>query len=449
MQSVPFGSDTDSILRMFSSSDDIIDCLPSVPRRKSTKRLIGSIYDDIQLSCATINELKHKHGSATHTTETRPIRDSTDIPKPNRLSMSSIPSEVLTYINDNSAYLYQFSSRVGDRVVKVYFVTSHTDVASHIDTYTQYFERMMVWFHIAFKYSSDTCGENICVYIYDTPFPKSLPKHRSDIVGVSHANTAYTYACPIGHRSPRTTRTRFSSGGGGRVSEIILFRNEEWFKVFIHETFHLLGLDFAGMPNLDAARNVVRDTFPIQSDMEIFEAYTETWATIINACFCSHFCLDNMGKVTFVSYVEVLLGFEGAWRIFQMHKILRFMGLSYSDLSSKSAKASLARVNLYREDTNVFSYYVISAILLVNYGDFLEWCETNNGVGGKMSFHKTNANTIEFSKFIVKLHSFPDTRKNIRDIGSKKCFNTILGSDSVMDSTWVSETMRMTVCEIC
>jgi hypothetical protein len=184
--------------------------------------------------------------------------------------------------------------------------------------------------------------------------------------------------------------------------------------------------------------------------MEIFEAYTETWATIINACFCSHFCLDNIGKVTFVSYVEVLLGFEAAWRTFQMHKVLRFMGLTYSDLTSKSKKAELARANLYREDTNVFSYYVITAILLVNYGDFLEWCSTNNGVGGNMSFQKTDANTVAFARFIVMLHSAQPTRKNIRDIGSKKCFNAILDADGVTDdSKWMSETMRMTVCEMC
>jgi hypothetical protein len=212
----------------------------------------------------------------------------------------------------------------------------------------------------------------------------------------------------------------------------------------------MLGLDFAGMPNLDAARNVVSDAFPIQSDMDIFESYTETWATIINACFCSHFCLDNMGKVTFVSYVEVLLGFEAAWRIFQMHKILRFMGLTYSDLYSKSKKAELARANLYSEDTNVYSYYIVTALLLVNYGDFLEWCTTNNGAGGNMSFHKTGANTVAFANFIVRIYSTQATRKNVRDIGSSKCFNAILDANGVTDdSKWVSETMRMTVCEMC
>jgi hypothetical protein len=449
MQSVPFGSDTETVLRMFSASDDIIECLPSAPRRKSTKKLLGSIYDDIQVSCATVHAAKQKHGMAVHNIETRPIRSIRDIPKPNRLSMTAIPKDVIDYIHNNRGYLFQFSNRVGERTIRVYFITSHSEAATHVDTYTQYFERMMIWFHIAFKYSSDACGANIGIYIYDTPLRKSLPKHRTDIVGVSHANTAYTYACPLSQRSsPRTTRP--GVGSVARESEIILFRSEEWFKVFIHETFHMLGLDFSGMPNLNAARNVVHEAFPVQSDMDIFEAYTETWATIINACFCSHFCLDNMGKVTFVSYVEVLLGFEAAWRIFQMHKILRFMGLTYSDLYSKSKKAELARANLYREDTNVFSYYVITAILLVNYGDFMEWCTTNNGVGGIMSFHKTDANTVAFANFIVRIYSTHATRKNIRDIGSNKCFNAILNANGVTDDAkWVSETMRMTVCEMC
>jgi hypothetical protein len=93
---------------------------------------------------------------------------------------------------------------------------------------------------------------------------------------------------------------------------------------------------------------------------------------------------------------------------------------------------------------------VITAILLVNYGDFLEWCSTNNGVGGNMSFQKTDANTVAFARFIVMLHSAQPTRKNIRDIGSKKCFNAILDADGVTDdSKWMSETMRMTVCEMC
>ena len=446
MQNTLFSSNTESIIEILSANDDIIDCLPSVPRREKTQRFIGNIYDDIQWGCSMVHVAKQKNDISRHNVETRHIRKIDDIPKPTRLRMSSIPKAVSEYIYNNSSYLFHFSTRVKNRAVNVNFITSYKDPSSHIDTYTQYFERMMVWFHIAFKYSSDACGSNINVYIYDTPLQKSLPKHRSDIVGVSHANTAYTYSCPIIHRPSRMLTRGVSNS---MVSEIILFRSEEWFKVFIHETFHMLGLDFSGMHNIDAARNVVREKFPLKSNMDIFESYTETWATIINTCFCSHFCLKQMGKVTFVSYVEVLLGFEAAWRIFQMHKVLHFMGLRYSDLYNKSKKAQLARSNLYREDTNIFSYYIITSILLVNYGEFFEWCSVNNGIGGKMSFHKTDSNVMAFAHFIVELSEKTISKNNIKGIGSKKCFNVILKSSAVPeDRKWISETMRMSVCEM-
>jgi hypothetical protein len=87
---------------MFSASDDIIECLPSAPRRKSTKKLLGTIYDDIQLSCATVQAAKQKHGTAVYNTETRPIRSSRDIPKPNRLSVTAIPKDVTVQSRCNS-----------------------------------------------------------------------------------------------------------------------------------------------------------------------------------------------------------------------------------------------------------------------------------------------------------------------------------------------------------
>ena len=446
MQNTLFSPNTETIIQLLSANDDIIDCLPSISRHEKTQRFIGNMYDDIQWACSMVHSAKQKNDISRHNIETRHIRRVDDIPKPNRLRMSSIPKDIYDYINNNSLCLFHFSTRVKNRTVNVKFVTSHADPSSHIDTYTQYFERMMVWFHIAFKYSSDTCGSNINIYIYDTPLQKYLPKHRIDIVGVSHANTAYTYACPV---TPRPKRMLTRGVSSSIESEIILFRREEWFKVFIHETFHMLGLDFSGMHNINAARNVVRNKFPLESDMDIFEAYTETWATIINTCFCSHFCLKQMGKVTFVSYVEVLLGFEAAWRIFQMHKILHFMGLKYSDLYIKSKKADLARSNLYREDTNVFSYYIVTSLLLVNYGEFFEWCSVHNGNGGSIAFNKTDANVLSFAHFIVMLSESTITKNNIKGIGSKKCFNVILKSNKLPEyRKWVSETMRMSVCEM-
>ena len=63
-----------------------------------------------------------------------------------------------------------------------------------------------------------------------TPIKKVLPSSPFVILSPTHANTAVTTTCTAD-------------------GEICLFRKEEIFKVFIHETFHSLGLDFSSMSN--------------------------------------------------------------------------------------------------------------------------------------------------------------------------------------------------------
>ena len=52
------------------------------------------------------------------------------------------------------------------------------------------------------------------------------------------------------------------------------------------------------------------------------------------------------------------------------------------------------RKNLYREDTNVFSYYILTAILLNDYYGFMRWCEKNNI--GFIRFNSTEKNLRDF-----------------------------------------------------
>jgi accessory gene regulator protein AgrB len=61
-----------------------------------------------------------------------------------------------------------------------------------------------------------------------------------------------------------------------------------------------------------------------------------------------------------------------------MVKTLDFMGLKYKDLYSNSSVSATMRETLYKEDSNVLSYYIITTILMNNYQGFLSWCNTNN-----------------------------------------------------------------------
>ena len=121
-----------------------------------------------------------------------------------------------------------------------------------------------------------------------------------------NVNTAFTTTCPSD-------------------SEIVVFRKEEWFKAFMHETIHNFGLDFSNMNN-EMVNTYILDIFKVRSKVNLFEAYTEFWAEIMNALFCSFFLLKDKNNISeFLSNSEFFLNFERTYSFFQLIKILDFM----------------------------------------------------------------------------------------------------------------------------
>ena len=59
------------------------------------------------------------------------------------------------------------------------------------------------------------------------------------------------------------------------------------------------------------------------------------------------------------------------------NKVLDFMGLSYEDLVGKEEINRIKR-RLYKERSNVFSYYVLTCIIMQNPEKFVRWCAENN-----------------------------------------------------------------------
>ena len=100
-----------------------------------------------------------------------------------------------------------------------------------------------------------------------TDFKKKLPEKSVDILSPINCNTAVTTGCL-------------------EKTEIIIYRKEEWFKVFIHETFHSLGLDFANYSTAEF-ENGIKSIFPLKN-LDITETYAEFWGTILNCAFCSY-----------------------------------------------------------------------------------------------------------------------------------------------------------------
>jgi hypothetical protein len=78
-----------------------------------------------------------------------------------------------------------------------------------------------------------------------------------------------------------------------------------------------------------------------------------------------------MNWQTFNNHYRIIITIESVYSAIQCCKILKFMNLTYDDV---------IRNNVYEkfnETTNVFSYYVITAILMMKPTLFLRYCKGN------------------------------------------------------------------------
>ena len=87
----------------------------------------------------------------------------------------------------------------------------------------------------------------------------------------------------------------------------------------------------------------------------------------MNALFCSFFNLKSKTNFeNFLSNFEFFINFERTYSFFQLVKTLDFMGLNYKNMYSETNQSKILRDTLYKEKTNVLSYYVIKTILINN-----------------------------------------------------------------------------------
>jgi len=268
----------------------------------------------------------------------------------------------------------QYSFVIGGRTFTIYAVVPYRTriVAKRVYAYLdEAVKKMFVWLYVATHFAPAECSRELAIYWYLTGHQKRLPSSKGGPVDQEHANTAFTMACPV------------DSANG-----IYIFRKEEWFKVFIHETFHSLGLDFSRMPE-EGGNEALFSIFPVRCDFRFYEAYTETWATILHALFLA---MESKGAV--YPRLEAYLQKERMFSLFQKAKLLVHHRLKYKHLCSTSTA--------YRENTQAFAYYVLKGILLFHTNDFIEWCAHKNK--GTIAFKRLPANVLSLVDFVRKNH---------------------------------------------
>lgn len=352
------------------------------------------------------------------------IHNSNQISKPQYFNTKSFPEIIRTHIDKIMMAEISYSFSLYERNVKVIFIVENDDVEVNIDIYNKYCKLIFIWLYMLNRYASKECSKNITIYLYLTSLEKYLPKSNISILDQHNVNTAFTSTC-------------------SKYSEIVVFRKEEWFKVFIHETMHNFSLDFSIMNNNDV-NNCILNIFKVNSEVNAYEAYTEFWGEIINAIFCSFYTIRDKNNINeFLSNCEFFINFEITYSFFQLIKILHFMGLSYNDLYSKTTHSILLRENLYKEKSNVLSYYIIKTILINNYQGFLYWCQKNNIL--LLNFKKTLENQKDFCRFIERNYK---TNSLLDNINETNIFYLKIYSKKNKNLNNILLNLRMTICEL-
>ena len=374
--------------------------------------------------------------------------------KPDNYDAKYFPQQIRSYIekHSSSSSSVTYNCPIGERKIKIVFTLfSDTNENKKLDNDAK---MIYVWLTLCSVYANKTCSKSLTIYIYKTPFDKSLPENSMTTLSSEHVNTAFTMSC-----LPK--------------NEIVIYRNEEWFKVFIHESFHAFGLDFS---MFNSTKNIIHDglstLFPIKSAFNSYESYTETWARIINCCFYSYNALTNKkDKKQFIINSTFCLELERMFTIYQCNKVLRFMGLQYTDICNSGDKnVSLSlRKNLYRENTNVFAYYIMSAMFMNNYFAFLNWCDENNTVEGHdnnnnnnnsnsnsnsnnnnniIKFKNTENNYKSFIHYISRHYKCEDLIEgieNMNEMYKKLCKNSTNNKNNKNNKNKLFNTTRMTL----
>lgn len=264
----------------------------------------------------------------------------------------NIPPEVRNVIDNSTGYyskqyVFELSAPVTQNITVDFIypfaeeVGETTPIPEKMNKlFMKYLHRIYEWLYIANEYRSPECSDHLHIWLYLTHAPKLLPTVRGTMLGSKHANTAFTYPCQ-------------------KESNIFIFREEEWYKVLIHETFHCYGLDFCGSPELsEIALADIRELFPRvkSTSVGVYETYSEILAETMNMLFYRHHYREG-------THLRTLIQYERQFSLFQMVKVLKHMGLSYTDLFVEGE---------YQEDTNIFAYYVLKTICMFYLTDFLD-----------------------------------------------------------------------------
>lgn len=320
-----------------------------------------------------------------------------------------IESKVRNSLDSYKGYSIQYKMYLPKNVVLVhmYLPCTKTQLRTAIAKFTREIHFMYLWMMLVQEHIRDSCSKVMNVFIIFSPLKKLLGKTNT-IMDAYHVNSAFTTSCK-------------------EHADIVIYRNEEWLKVFIHETFHCMGLDFSSLPYHTEKAMEQMVSVHSQEQIRIYESYCEYWAELMHLVILSY--MDTKSKKDFLERFDFMLRRQLQFSVFQMVKILKHHELYYHDIISHK--------QTFHEKTHIVSYYVFKTVLLFFSSSFENWCKRNNET--LFQFQQEKENVEKFLQFIAKHYKKSEFLQYVR-----KMENYVSKNEKEFPSE-LSKTMRMTL----
>jgi hypothetical protein len=292
-----------------------------------------------------------------------------------------ISGVIIKHIYTNLKYIIQYNIQYLDiQSFSVYFYVTSKPTKKVINEYNQRIYILIntiSFFNIFLQHKNSnkkTKYNHQKIYFFMTSLKKELPKHITQLEQY-HVNTGYT-APHKGH------------------SDIVIYRKEEWYKVFVHEYVHNHHLDSSHLNY--SFMKLSKKMYNINNNILFSEAMAEIWALSVNILMVSYLFKKynmftelreilprNHTTMGVDDIFQYLLNIEIYFSIIQTRKILRYLNTNYSQLFDKSQS-----INIHNENTNICSYYFIKTIYIYFYFELEYLMSITNKKQSIQSFEK-------------------------------------------------------------
>jgi len=211
----------------------------------------------------------------------------------------------------------------------------------------------------------------------------------------------------------------------------IIYRSEEYIKVFIHEFLHNCHIDYYLHENINDNIYKKFNFDNNKTKISLNETYTEFWCNIIYISIFSYNYLENSSKnITINNYINIfdkLMEKQIYFSILQSVKILNIHNIKYLHTITNTN-------HNYSETTHALSYYYFKSLLLFKYKNVMNMCNEN------IIANETTKENIE--KYLMKISN----NKNL--IKLFKLFENVLKNLKKNNKLFLSKNLYMCYIEI-